>query len=191
MKPSTKMSQMSQFQNRPTSNTADGRSWLSTRNPWYALAAASVRHFCAVIILGPCFEQACEDYYSVVSLFPADSGGVRVVAYQPSTCNFAQLLLHAHKLESLHVAPAPADHALWKAWSKQLIERLEITKHGGLTVGRQPLQANGLVPNFSLTGLHKPSVRPSPSGARPSPAHVTMWCATRTFALNPRRFDRM
>ncbi|KAH8054522.1 hypothetical protein JL722_8874 [Aureococcus anophagefferens] len=90
--------------------------------------------------------------YRVVSVYRADNGGARVVCYDPRTCAYGRLLLLEERLEELHVGPAPARDADYPAWSRGLVERLELGAEGDLRVGRQPLQPNGLTLDFSLSG---------------------------------------
>ena len=94
--------------------------------------------------------------YRVVSVYRADDGGARVVCYDPRTCAYGRLLLLKERLEELHVGPAPARDADYPAWSRGLVERLELGAEGDLRVGRQPLQPNGLTLDFSLSGHREP-----------------------------------
>ena len=94
--------------------------------------------------------------YRVVSVYRADNGGARVVCYDPRTCAYGRLLLLKERLEELHVGPAPARDADYPAWSRGLVERLELGAEGDLRVGRQPLQPNGLTLDFSLSGHREP-----------------------------------
>lgn len=96
--------------------------------------------------------QQSEYIYRIVSMYRADNRGVRLVAYDPMTSKSSHLLLLKQRLEELHVQPAPMTDTAYPNWSRGLMERLEIAKNDEIRVGRQPLQANGLTLNFSLSG---------------------------------------
>lgn len=100
-----------------------------------------------------------ESIYRIISVYRADNCGVRLVAYDPMTSKSSHLLLLKQRLEELHVEPAPRADVEYPEWSRGLVERLEIAKNDEIRVGRQPLQANGLTLNFSLSG-HREQKKP-------------------------------
>lgn len=104
------------------------------------------------------FQQQPECIYRIISVYRADNRGVRLVTYDPMTSKSSHLLLLKQRLEEFHVQPAPMTDSEYPDWSQGLVERLEIAKNDEIRVGHQPLQANGLTLNFSLSGHREQTI---------------------------------